>query len=614
MKSWRVIVLLVVLLGLLVWYLPSAQIGGETLFYKAIKGDHLTAARLLLALGSNINYQDPYRRETALHIAIRNNQEIAARRLLGWGARFDIDNWVYQTPLDLAFIGNHPDLLSAMFKAGAKISKRDGSALRALENCLSKSHCSPKILELILSHGGDSKARDRNGQTLLHLWVKGKTHLEADDIATFKLLLAKGAEINAQDNSGITPLHLAAMGNPEVLRVLLANGAKVNIKNNDGDTPLHLAAASCPEAVKLLLVAGADVSAKNNQGSTPVDVAAQNDTGALESLLAAGAEIDARDRRGDTLLLLAARYFSTNSYVNLNNYPSPLFDADCQKTALANIKLLVAKGANVNARNDNGATPLLLMTAVSDWTRRPTKANQSLYEQGVAFLISRDAEVNPPAGGFITPLHGAALVSPEAVKLLLAAGAKVNIPDQRGDTPLQRAALNDAATVKLLLAAGAEVNAKDAAGDTPLHYAALSDAATVEALLAGGAEVNVKDAAGDTPLHWALSFIQGEKPGRERKLDLAMLEALLAKGADINAQNAKGETPLLALVEQMVHTKLVPPKADRMFLKQVVQFLVDHGAKINLEDHFGNTALKLTERYHIYPETTAFLHSRGTKE
>ena len=115
--------------------------------------------------------------------------------------------------------------------------------------------------------------------------------------------------------------------------------------------------------------------------------------------------------------------------------------------------------------------------------------------KAVQWLLANGAEVNAKREDGWTPLHFAASQNAsEVVNVLLANGAEVNAKDYGGDTPLRFAAFFDAfEAVEILLANGAEVNAKDNYGGTPLHSAAVwnsSEAAAV--LLANGAEVNAK--------------------------------------------------------------------------------------------------------------------------
>lgn len=134
------------------------------------------------------------------------------------------------------------------------------------------------------------------------------------------------------------------------------------------------------------------------------------------------------------------------------------------------IKLLVSRGANVNAGDADGATPLHY--ALGALSAEGTEARNAV-KKVVAALVSNGANVDAR--------H-----------------------PMTGETPLQMAVYNDyKSSVELLIAHGANVNARNKAGQTPLFYAMDKDIA--ELLLEHGAKVNIKTPDGDTPLSFAQS-------------------------------------------------------------------------------------------------------------
>jgi len=94
------------------------------------------------------------------------------------------------------------------------------------------------------------------------------------------------------------------------------------------------------------------------------------------------------------------------------------------------VKLLVASGADVNARGRNGWTALLY--AVTGVTRNDKAA--------ATFLIAKGADVNAKDNDGQTPLHWAAKMGhKDMAELLIAKGAAVNASDNKGKTPLTEA-------------------------------------------------------------------------------------------------------------------------------------------------------------------------------
>src|SRR5499433_3240038 len=115
---------------------------------------------------------------------------------------------------------------------------------------------------------------------------------------------------------------------------------------------------------------------------------------------------------------------------------------------LANVELLIDKGANVNAKNGRGSTPL--HWAIHD-------------EAKVRLLLAKGADVNTKQAQGRTPLFLAAMLGNgvPTIRLLLARGADPNLASANGQTPLMMAAARgNVDGMRLLIEKGAEVNAK----------------------------------------------------------------------------------------------------------------------------------------------------------
>ena len=153
------------------------------------------------------------------------------------------------------------------------------------------------------------------------------------------------------------------------------------------------------------------------------------------------------------------------------------------------IQAEINKGANVRGRDKDGFTLHL-----------------AAYEgnaKAVNFLLQAGANIEAKNNWGATPLYQAGKV--EAITTLLQAGADIEARTEGGFTPLHGAArLGNAETITTLIKAGADIEAKAEDGDTLLHMAALSGRAeAITVLIEAGANGKAKDKDGRTPFDYA---------------------------------------------------------------------------------------------------------------
>ena len=180
--------------------------------------------------------------------------------------------------------------------------------------------------------------------------------------------------INKVNKVGATPLHIAAgEGQYEIAELLIQKGASLDAQNNFNSTPLDYAIESKKiEVAELLVRKGANTSKFGFYGKTPLHYAAEEGLYDLVSfLLKNGVPVDIKDKAGNQPLFYASNIMIADLLIRngadvnaRNNYGStPLHDFLSSisfeingKTDL--IEFLIEKGANVNLKNYQGQTPL----------------------------------------------------------------------------------------------------------------------------------------------------------------------------------------------------------------------------------------------------------------
>lgn len=254
------------------------------------------------------------------------------------------------------------------------------------------------------------------------------------------------------------------------------------------------------------------------------------------------------------------------------------------------VQLLLKSGADVKARNNFEATPLVLAAS------SPTK---------VKMLVAAGSDVNAQAKSGATPLIIAAgrSGSYEAVKLLLDRGANPNLADAMGTSALIAAAYQgETATVKLLLEKGADVKAFSNMKAGPLAAAINgNNIDIVRMLIARGADLEASRKFSGQVKHGAIT-LNGQTP-----LVLAsahsspeIVKALLDAGAKVNVQDQRGLSPLMAAVA-----------SDRQEPK-VIEMLLKAGADPNAKDIYGSSVLDWAAKTGS-PFAQALLKKAGAK-
>ncbi len=592
---------------------------GEDYLILAAAGDHPEIVRVLLDAGVEPDARErdchPNRDETGLMYAARlGNRLEVARLLLDAGADPDLKNRYGATAFDLAVSRGHRQVADLLRQAGA----RDGGYVQSELHAAVMGGDLAAIRSAV-ERGAAVDVVDADGRAPLQAAayagradvVRELLGLGAEATATGAAatgVTATGvtaAEVTAESSPGSMALHHAAgEAKIEIVELLLAAGVDVNVAASFGETALEAAAARGHLAViEMLLKAGAGVGHRDGYGRTALHHACDEDSGhpgAVQLLLAAGADPDADDEEGARPLnrCLYEQHFECARLLlkagadpNLRSWGGTALHVAIWHAGIPELlSELLAAGADLEARDEEGMTPLLaaiihafedgvpelLLELGADLHARDAAGRTALeiavtWDRGEIARQLVDAGLDPQELPPAAALHWyAEQDQAPAVRRLLSA-CSPDGRDRHGATPLMRAALAGAAgAVRALLAAGADTVAHgELVAMTPLDWAIEGGHPEVLEILLEATRTAgqpVRNVYGETPLH------QAAGAGHS-----GAIEALLARGEDPDARGPDQGTPL------MQAAICGHPEAARALLAG--------GASVDARNRGGGTAL-----------------------
>lgn len=333
----------------------------------------------------------------------------------------------------------------------------------------------------------------------------------------------------------------------------------INAGGEGGATPLHKAAAKGQLVVARFLLANkANVNARRQYNFTPLhDAVMGGHKSMTELLLANGADANAGGTTEGTPLHCGA----SRGYKSI-------------------VEVLLAHKADPNAADYNNSTPL--HAAVKKGFKSVVEAllNAGADVNAVNKYANLTGNPDSYSHDLGTPLHIAIYNGEkDLAELILERLPEVNLRNQFGETPLHLVG-NRIELASLLVAAKADVNARitepnNDLGKTPLCKAVLNGQADmVEYLLKNGADPNVRflDRNYNANVHTPLTAAVHRNNPNER-----VIRALLENKADTSAKDSEGYAPL--------HLSLFNGS------KKPVEWLLKHGADVEVRDRYGNTPI-----------------------
>jgi uncharacterized protein len=363
---------------------------------------------------------------------------------------------------------------------------------------------------------------------------------ELGDTAAIFDLLQKGANINAQDEQGRTAVMAATHANQvQTVQALIQAGAYINIRDNRSDNPfLYASAESLLDIVNLTIEAGADTRLTNRFGGTALIPAAERGHVEIVRELLTRTEVDVNhvNNLGWTALLEA------------------IILSDGGERHQQIVQLLVEHGANLNIPDKNGITPLehaqargftqieqILVSTAQARDQVLIAAAEHGNLEHVKQLLAQGASVTARDEQGKTALIAAAYHNNLPIaELLVRAGTYVNVQDQTKQSAyLISTSEGYLDLLRLTLQAGADVHSKDSYNGTGLIRAAeRGHVEIIQELLKTEIDVNHVNNLGWTALLEAI--ILGD--GGPRHTEVVQL--LVESGADVNLADSNGITPL----------------------------------------------------------------------
>jgi uncharacterized protein len=438
---------------------------------EAVKQGNAAAVKALIAQKADVNAAEADGM-TALHWAVRANDAPTVQMLLRAGAKVNAASRYGLTPILLAAQNGDPTVVAALLKAGAN----PNSAMPEGETALMTAARTGNVdsIKLLVETGAKIDARENwQGQTAL-MWAAAQ-----NNAAAVKTLVSLGADKNERSK---------LLSFPEFKWE--TSGMVVTVLPRGGWTPLMYAARDgAADAVAALADLNADLNASDPDGTTALMYAIINahfDTAAV--LIERGADPNVADSTGTTALYSAVDMHTMGPMLSR---PSPKLVDKLDSADIA--KMLIAKGANVNARLKRpiigrhhtptgdaslgeGTTPLAraaksndlrLMHMLLDAGADP---KLTLKDRSTVLMIAA-------AGGAVVGAYAVAIPvteesSIEAIKLCLDRGVDVNAFNTNGATAIHSAVQRGAEkVVKYLADNGAKLDMKNKQGRTPLDIA-----------------------------------------------------------------------------------------------------------------------------------------------
>lgn len=376
------------------------------------------------------------------------------------------------------------------------------------------------------------------------------------------------------------------MGQVGTVQLLLDKGALMSLVNKEGWSVLAYACkgGSC-KMIEFLLAKGFEVDQRTDYSTTPLMIAGKHGCGeAVKLLLDKGAEVDLVDKGGMSALAMASKdgrcevvvtLLDRGAQVDLQDKwkRTPLEHA-CANNCYEVVKLLLGKGAEIGTLQNVNMGYRCLSEAIS---REYWKIAELLLEKGVHVDVLNDRGETVLMSECDSPWEKKV----GAIKFLLDKGAQLNLQDKYGNTALMCAVSRKRHKIVQVLLEDIAIDLQDEDGCSAFMKSCCNNFGSVSKddlnlatlLIEKG---DLQDIYGRSSLMRALSLT------RWNEISTELLDFLLDKGAQVNLQDKDGTSALM--------------QASRDGKYDVAKLLLERGALTDLQDKNGTTALMFSSQ------------------
>jgi ankyrin repeat protein len=335
---------------------------GNPLLTLAIEKKTESIAKILLEKGADPNGTDAARKPHLLQAFDENQPEIF-KSLIDYNADLNVKDANGASILSLAAEKNRTGFMKTLLDKNVDVNPKDSNSNTPVIIASWKGYYEP--VKMLLDKGADVNHRGQEGESALFKAVDAP--YRAGQIIT--LLAKQGGDVKAVNGAGDTLLHRSIKARKfDLFEQFLKLGADPNIANKSGDTLLmqlsnidppsgkgagyNKMAAENRDTLKLirtLLKNGADPNVMNRYGQSALNSSrVKRNFEIVTTLLGAGAKVNLQDKAGNTVLKKEVM-----DYIGNYRMLDPL-----KQSSQKMIDLFVTSGGDINIRDKFGSTAL----------------------------------------------------------------------------------------------------------------------------------------------------------------------------------------------------------------------------------------------------------------